>query len=196
MSDSKDYLGVPANVLAAADKAIKAGFNLQTPPTAEKKRDRSSGLTRFSELVVIEGATREEKTGKLGQSRIQYVLKVKVKPFGEENVNVGRKVTEFILVNHGWIHGNEEFLGSQDPDKETTMNNMSLTKINSLLVSGGFDMKQGFSADMIMKLFPVKDSGDKSGLLGKQFTFVFKDKLMDDESHKQEVAAIFPAPEA
>ena len=180
MSASNEYLGVPKSVLDSAEAAAKAGFNLQTPPSAEKKRDRSSGITRFSELVVIEAAHREDKQGKAGQSRVQYVVKVKVKPFGEENINVGRKVNEFMLVNHGWIHGNEEHLGRGDGQKEMTMSNMSLAKLKSLLVSTGFDMSQGLTVEMIESLFPEKDSGNLSGLLGKTATFQYKDKLLDE----------------
>lgn len=198
---SSEYLAVPAEAMKQAEKAAKQGFNLTVPESVE----RNGAVALWSELVVIESATRQDSIGKPkaghqgGQQRIQYTVRYKIKAH-EFDENVGRKQTEFMLVNHGWLHGDESFLGTLPEARwggETTMTNMSLDKIRSLLVSADYDMSEGLTLDIIEDAFPTKESGNTSGLLGKEFTFRIKDKAIekgDDITYEQEVAAIFPGP--
>lgn len=150
-----------------------SSFDLTVPETAVRN---PRGDARWVEIATVEKAYLQDKTGKQGQTRKQMVIQTKLLP-DADTPNAGKPYTLFILINEGVANGSQETLGDGDFKRETTMNNMSIHKLNQFGDALGLQAStSGISNETLLQLFPPEAEGTASAAVGNRIALCFVDK--------------------
>ena len=153
-------LSIPTELLAEADNMFSTGFNLTVPEKAELSRNK--GYTRWTEVVQIDAAYREEKVTEAGNTHMVYALKTKVLPAGD-TVNGGKTYMVWHRINYKAAdEGNHE-------DGQFKMSAGSTRRLKAFFLSFGVTLTKENSNELLTGSFPFKEAEAVSPLIGKKF---------------------------
>ncbi len=151
-------IGISAAAQQAAEDSLS--FNLNPASDAEEK----NGSYRWYEIVKVMEAHTDSKTSGDGREMTVFYAKLSVTPLNPNSRSVGKPVFFRAYMDvETWESGGE------GPDGMVTMNNISISRLKTLMVSLGYALTDegDLTADALLAMFPEKGK-DQSASIGEK----------------------------
>ena len=162
-------IGISAAAQQAAEDSLS--FNLNPATNAEEK----NGTYRWYEIAkVMEGYT-DSKTSGDGREMTLFYAKLSVTPLNPDSRSVGKPVFFRAYMDvETWENGT-------GPDGMVTMNNISISRLKSLMASLGYALTDegDITPDALLAMFPEKGKGQSASLGEKVQVNLWRGKKKD-----------------
>lgn len=168
-------IGISAAAQQAAEDSLS--FNLNPAANADEK----NGSFRWYEIVKVLEASTDSKTRADGREMTVFYAKLAVTPLNPDSRSVGKPVFFRAYMDvETWETGD-------GPSGMVTMNNISISRLKSLMASLGyaFSDEGDLTADALLAMFPEKGKGQSASLGEKVQVNLWRGKKLDKRDGQQ-----------
>jgi hypothetical protein len=154
MATAPRIIGISAASQKVAEENLS--FNLTPATDAEEK----NGTFKWHEIVKVASAHVEAKTSNAGREMTVFKAKLNVTPLNPASRSAGKNLFfDAYMDVEVWETGD-------GPEGMVTMNNISITKLKSLLTALGYALDESgdITPEALLALFPIKGEGQSASI--------------------------------